>query len=199
MRVSRLQAVALGVLALLGLKDAGGPVKADTIEEKAGVCASCHGANGVPTAKNIPIIWGQTEGYLYLQLRDFKKGARQNEVMSQIASTLEKDDMKALAAYFAQKTWPVLDQPAASDEVTRIAKTVNSSVQCTSCHLERFQGNSTVPRLAGQSHDYLVKTTAEFRNGVRGNNPGMTSLMKATPEDDLVKVSTYLAGLAGSY
>jgi cytochrome c553 len=139
------------------------------------------------------------EGYLYLQLRDFKKGARQNEIMTPIAQALERDDMKALAAYFAQKTWPVLTQAAASDDVTRTAKTVNSAVQCTSCHLERYQGTGTVPRLAGQSHDYLAKTTLDFRSGERGNNPGMTGLMKATSEPDLATMSVYLAGLAGHY
>ena len=48
------------------------------------------------------MIWGQNEGYLYLQLRDFKSGARKNDLMAPIAATLEKDDMLALAAYFSK-------------------------------------------------------------------------------------------------
>ncbi len=108
----------LGVAVAMGLLQAFITVsgsRADDIEDKAAVCAGCHGEKGIPTDKNIPIIWGQQEGYLYLQLRDFKKGARQNEIMTQIASTLERDDMRALAAYFAAKPWPALGQPAASD------------------------------------------------------------------------------------
>ena len=35
-----------------------------TIEEKAQVCAGCHGANGVPTDKSWPVISGQQLGYL---------------------------------------------------------------------------------------------------------------------------------------
>ena len=35
----------------------------------------------------------------------------------------------------------------------------------------------------------------DFRTGARGNNPGMTDLMKVTPEADLVALATYLAGL----
>ena len=42
--------------------------------------------------------------------------------------------------------------------------TAIKSVVCTSCHLEQFQGNSSIPRLAGQSHDYLAKTMTDFRN-----------------------------------
>ena len=34
-----------------------------------------------------------------------------------------------------------------------------------------------------------------FRDGSRGNNPGMSDLMKATPTDDLAALSQYLAGL----
>ena len=170
-------------------------VRADTIDEKAAVCSSCHGEKGIPADKAIPIIWGQQEGYLYLQLRDFKKGARKNEIMNGIAETLEKDDMKELAAYFAAKPWPNLDQPSASDADVGAAKTANSAVGCSACHLDKFQGTGTVPRLSGQSHAYLSKTLAEFRSGERANNPGMTSLAQATPEPDLKAMEAYLAGL----
>jgi cytochrome c553 len=187
---------ATGALALLlGLVQLAGAARADTIEEKAAVCSGCHGEKGVPVDKNIPVIWGQQEGYLYLQLRDFKRGARKNEIMSPIAAGLERDDMMALAAYFAAKTWPSLGQPAASDKDTSTAKTANNSVGCAGCHLEQFQGTGTIPRLAGQSHDYLAKTLNDFRSGARGNNPGMTSLAKATSEADLAALENYLAGL----
>jgi hypothetical protein len=40
-----------------------------------------------------------------------------------------------------------------------------------------------VPRLAGQQHDYLVKTLMDFRNNTRANNPAMSDLMNSvTPE-----------------
>lgn len=66
---------------------------------------------------------------------------------------------------------------------------------CTSCHRDRFQGDSTVPRLAGQSLEYLAKTMADFRTRARGNNPGMSDLMIATAGDDLTALAEYLAGL----
>ena len=166
-----------------------------SIDEKAAVCSGCHGEQGVPIEKNIPIIWGQQEGYLYLQLRDFKRDARQNEIMGPIAASLEKDDMKALAAYFAAKTWPNLRQPSAPDDVARQALTANSSVGCTGCHLDKYQGTGTVPRLAGQNHDYLAKTIAEFRSGARANNPGMYEPDEGDLESDLAALETYLAGL----
>ena len=78
------------------------------IKDKAAVCASCHGEKGVPIDKVTPNIWGQKEGYLYLQLRDFKAGARKNEIMSAIVADLTKEDMQALAAYFTALPWPDL-------------------------------------------------------------------------------------------
>ena len=57
------------------------------------------------------------------------------------------------------------------------------------------RGDGTVPRLAGQSREYLAKTTADFRSRARGNNPGMTDLMLATSPEDLAALSEYLSGL----
>jgi cytochrome c553 len=168
--------------------------RGQTIEEKAATCGACHGEAGIPQEKTTPVIWGQQEGYIYLQLRDFKRGTRKNEKMAPIVDTLGREDMLALAAYFANKTWPSLEQPRASADVTKRALTAIASVGCTGCHLGEFQGDGSVPRLAGQSREYLAKTIAEFRTRERANNPGMSDLMIATSEDDLAAVEGYLAG-----
>jgi cytochrome c553 len=52
------------------------------IANKVKVCAGCHGEQGVPIQKVMPVIWGQNAGYLFYQLRDFKSGARKNDIMS---------------------------------------------------------------------------------------------------------------------
>ena len=171
------------------------PLCAQTLDEKVQVCSGCHGENGKPVDKTIPNIWGQQTGYLYIQLRDFKRGDRKSEIMQPIASTFERDDMLAIAEYFSKKPWPDLGQPRPSKDVSQRALTANSSIGCTGCHLDHFQGDSTVPRLAGQGRDYLAKTMADFRTRARGNNPGMSDLMMATAPDDLTALAAYLAGL----
>jgi cytochrome c553 len=168
---------------------------AQSIEEKAQLCAACHGEDGVPQETPTPVIWGQTEGYLYLQLRDYKLGTRKNEIMSQIASTLEKQDMFDLAAYFTAKPWPNLPQAAASDDDTKQALTANTAVGCTGCHLDKYQGTGTAPRLSDQRAEYLEGTMIAFRNKERGNNPGMTSLMNSISESDIKALAAYLAAL----
>ena len=186
----------LGVT-LLGAFLVGGtpPANAQSIAEKTEVCAGCHGQDGKPIDKTIPVIWGQQQGYIYIQLRDFKRGDRKNDIMQPIASSLEREDMLAIAEYLSKKPWPDLGQPRASKEVSDRALSANRSVGCTGCHLDHFQGDGTVPRLAGMSRDYLTKTIADFRTRARGNNPGMSDLMLATSPEDLAALAEYLSGL----
>lgn len=182
-------------VALLVLSGEGTMAAAESIEQKVEACAGCHGQDGKPVDKSIPVIWGQQTGYLYIQLRDFKRGDRKNEIMQPIAATFEKDDMLAIAEYFSHKPWPDLGQPRSPKDIAERALTAEHSVGCTGCHLDRFQGDGTVPRLAGQGRDYLAQTMIDFRTRARGNNPGMSDLMIAAPEDDLAALAQYLAGL----
>ena len=168
---------------------------AQSIEEKTQICAGCHGADGKPVDATIPTIWGQQTGYIYIQLRDFKRGDRKSDIMQPIASSLERQDMLDIAEYFSRKPWPDLGQPRASKDVSERAVSANRSIGCTGCHLDHFQGDSTVPRLAGMGRDYLAKQMADFRSRTRGNNPGMSDLMLATPPDDFAALAEYLAGL----
>ena len=84
---------------------------------------------------------------------------------------------------------------AAPEEVAARAARANTAVGCTGCHQAEYQGEGTQPRLAGQQTEYLPKTMLETRSAVRGNNPGMASLLKATSELDIAALAEYLAGL----
>jgi cytochrome c553 len=168
---------------------------ADAIADKAELCGACHGEKGLPAEPAIPIIWGQQDGYLYLQLRDFQKGHRKDDRMTPIAQTLSKEDALALAEYFSAKSWPKTGAPDASKADTATAMTAINSVVCTSCHLEQFQGDSSIPRLAGQERDYLAKTMTDFRDRTRANNPGMSDLMNTVTSEQVTAMSAYLAGL----
>jgi cytochrome c553 len=171
------------------------PSAGQGIEEKAQLCAACHGENGIPQQKSMPVIWGQYQGYLYLQLRDFKSGARKNDIMSALTQNMERDDMMALALYFSQKSWPDLQQPQAPADVAKRALAANVSIGCTGCHQGEYQGTGTQPRLAGQTREYLQQSMMDFRTHARGNNPGMTDLMLATSVEDIDALAQYMAGL----
>jgi len=168
---------------------------AETIAEKVEVCAGCHGQGGKPIDAMTPIIWGQQSGYIYIQLRDFKRGDRKSEVMQPIASSFEKQDMLAIAEYFSSKPWPDLGQPRSAKENAERALRAEHSVGCTGCHQDSYLGEGTQPRLAGQWKDYLQQSMLDFRTRKRANNPGMSDLMLATSEDDIKALAEYLAGL----
>jgi cytochrome c553 len=159
------------------------------------LCNACHGEKGVPQDKLVPVIWGQHQGYLYLQLRDYKRSDRKHEQMTAVIEQVEREDMLALAEFFSKKPWPQIGQPAANDDVTLIAARANTAVGCTGCHQDQYRGEGTQARLAGQTRAYLERTMIEIRNGVRSNNPGMTSLMKSISEADIKASAEYLAGL----
>ncbi len=68
---------------------------------KAGMCAACHGANGVSAVPMYPNLAGQKEAYIVKQLKAFKAGTRKDPVMGPMAAPLSDVDMANLAAYFS--------------------------------------------------------------------------------------------------
>jgi cytochrome c553 len=167
---------------------------ADPIEGKAAICGACHGGSGVPVNPSIPVLWGQNEGYIYLELRDYKLGNRKNATMTALAAGLDKPAMKALAAWFADKPWPNLAQPRASADLERRAEIASNSAGCKGCHLGDWQGDSATPRVGGQTLPYLRETMQRFRSGERANNPWMTALLKTYTDQDIDARAAYLAG-----
>jgi cytochrome c553 len=180
--------LALAVLLALGAR-----AEAQETPEKAALCAACHGEAGVPVNPETPILWGQNAGYIYVQLRDFKAGNRRNPQMSPVAEMLDKQEMKDLAMYFADKPWPDLGQPQVPRDVAERAETVSESANCKGCHLDTWRGDSTTPRLAGQSIAYLRATMTALRDGERTNNPSMAALLKTYRNGDIEAVARYLA------
>ena len=69
--------------------------------EKAKVCRTCHGMDGVGKQPNVPNIGGESDFYLTKQLKAFRKGDRRDEQMAIIARDLSDQDIADLAAYFA--------------------------------------------------------------------------------------------------
>ena len=155
---------------------------------------ACHGAKGVPIDAKIPILFGQNEGYIYLELKDMKKGARNNEQMAPIVHEMTREDMLAYAAYFSAKPWTNLQQTRATSDEAKKFDAINVSAGCTGCHQGNFQGAGAQPHLAGQSYDYLVKTMHDFRSGARANNPWMKDLLNTYGDEDIALMARVLSG-----
>ena len=163
------------------------------VEPLLATCAGCHGENGAaPTQPEYPVLAGQEFYYLYVQLKDYNSGLRENAVMSPIAATLDKDQMKALAMHFSKQPWPDYEGTV-SDEVRQAARSAIGAGQCVACHLGDFKGNSRVPRLAGQRAEYLDATMVDFKTKARNNAAAKSSLMASFGEEDIEHMARYLA------
>ena len=163
---------------------------ADGIEAKAQPCTTCHGGKGVPIdPKTIPVIWGQDQGYLMKQLRDFRNGERDSAVMSPIAKDLAEGDLRKLAAHFAAKTWPARRSSAKPPPAPK------GIAQCQACHQPNFQGGMPAPRLAGLSYEYLVASMRAFARDERTNNLDMPGFMRALTERERNAIARYVSAL----
>lgn len=185
-----LKVALLSALPMLILQASGSPV--ESLDEQIASCTDCHGEAGVPTAPDIPVIWGQEFYYLYVQLRDYNAGRRANEIMSGIAADMTKEQMQALAQYFADKSWPNTSF-AVDDAVSSKGEKALGAGQCSQCHLGGYNGNSRIPRLAGQQPHYLERTMLEFKNKVRLNAPDKGALMRAFSDEDIAAMAGTLA------
>jgi len=63
-----------------------------------GECTSCHrdGAN-----ETIPPIVGMAKDFFVAAMESFRRGERKNKAMVSVAKSLDAEQIKALAAYFA--------------------------------------------------------------------------------------------------
>lgn len=160
----------------------------DTLE----LCAGCHGDGGASRNPEYPILAGQHFYYLYVQLKDFKAGRRASEVMSPLVAEMERAELRALATYFSEQAWPNI---GFRGEASKVARGERATVggQCVQCHRGGYEGDSRVPRLAGQHPQYLRKTMADFKSKTRANSPSKSSLMESYDDGDLAAMAEFLA------
>lgn len=163
--------------------------------DKAQACAACHGPGGNSESGAYPSLAGQTWRYIYIQLKDFKEGRRNNPLMSPMAQPLSRQDMIDIANYYAAQ--PLKPIPFKVDEnKARLGKAKADEVLCTMCHLGGFAGQNEIPRVAGQQYDYVVKQLMDFKARTRTNDAGnMTSVAQTLTEADIDNIAHYIAGL----
>jgi cytochrome c553 len=115
--------------------------------------------------------------------------------MHALTQTMTESEMLAIAEYGAKQPWPKSqDQPTpASDALYLRGAQLVAYGDCGACHFNNLQGYSATPRVRGQTAAYLTTTIGEFRDGKRGNSPGMADLMRAYSADDVKALVAYLS------
>lgn len=107
-------------------------------------CAECHGSDQAePAAPIYPYLAGQHRGYLEIQLRAFRDGAREDptQIMNHVAQQLTDEQIQAVARYYAS-----LPPPELSSETRDLAA---SRLPCSG-RICSDRGRVRVPQLVLQ-------------------------------------------------
>ena len=96
--LATLPAIVLGLAVLFaGAAQARDPVAG---KARAASCATCHGPLGLSQLPNAPHLAGQPAIYTAEQLKAYRSGKRQNEVMGVMAKPLTDQEIDDLAAWY---------------------------------------------------------------------------------------------------
>jgi cytochrome c553 len=168
---------------------------ADEIPAKAAMCVGCHGVNGNSSMPGVPSLAAQNARYIYLQLRDYQEGRRDNLMMSPMAAGLTRPEMQELATYFSKQKLSSKNFKADPDKA-KLGLAKADETLCAMCHLGEFKGQNEIPKVAGQNFDYIIKTLKDFKAKNRTNDAGnMTSVASTLSEEDIENLGHYIAGL----
>ncbi len=182
---------------------------------KATTCAACHGAKGIAVAPTFPNLAGQSATYLYVQLRAFKDGARDNAVMQPLAKALSDQDMRNLAAHFASLPGKAASRaaPASSRGATLFhdGDAARGVPPCQGCHGVDGKGPrpdpastapqpawSTFPVLAGQNAPYVLAQLKAYHDGTRvgtSNDKVMQGVAHNLSAADMRALAEYVSTL----
>ena len=178
-------------------------VRADAAagEAKAAVCAACHGERGNSRNPEWPKLAGQHPNYLAQQLRDFKSGARKNEVMSPIAAPLSEADIADIAEFYSvQKREMGMADPGLVEAGERLYRGGNATTgvpACMACHGPAGAGNPAAgfPALSSQHAAYTRNQLRAYRSSERKTGQTMQAIAAKMSESEIEAVASYIEGL----
>jgi len=178
-------------------------------QTKNAMCIGCHGIVGYqasfPEVYKVPMISGQSAGYLLAALHEYKKGDRKHPTMRSIAQTLTEQDMADLAAYYsghgvvAGAQLPAKPAVEPSAEVQALLGKAN----CASCHGANFSQpiDPSYPRIGGQHADYLFAALRAYKTDnspkVGRTHPIMGAMARQYSNAELKLIARYIASVDG--
>ncbi len=177
-------------------------------EKKNAMCIGCHGIVGYqasfPEIHKVPMISGQSAGYITAALNAYKKGERKHASMRGIADSLTDQDIADLAAFYStsgvvEGAAALGDAPAASGKAAELLAKGN----CASCHGKSLSApiDPSYPKIAGQHSDYLLVALKSYKveNNVQigRNNAIMGGIAKQFTNAELKVLSKYLSSIPG--
>jgi cytochrome c553 len=182
---------------------AGDPVAG---EQKAAVCAACHGADGNSAVAAWPKIAGQHHEYLARQTRLVRDRIRNVPQMWGLVMNLTDEDIDDISAFYAQQTV----SPGVADEAyVELGRKIyhdgnrDSGVPaCAACHGPAGNGipGAQYPMVRAQHAAYLADRLNRYRAGeVNGEDDPYSAIMAGVAanlsDEEIQAVSSYMEGL----
>jgi cytochrome c553 len=160
---------------------------------KAKPCLACHGTKGQPPVAGAPSLGGQPPEYLVLQMFLFREGLRDVPPMSGVLKGVTDPELNDMAAFFtAQPQFARKSKPDA--KLRARGADLAAGMGCGSCHMTDYTGQREVPRLAGQSEDYLVASMQAYRDNKRvGSDTNMNGIMSRVNDADIRALAHFFA------
>jgi len=169
-------------------------IDAETIEQRAVTCFTCHGEHGQSEMENTPSLGGQQAPYALIQLFMFREKLRTFEPMNDMVRSFTDDDLRAFSDFIAKLPKPQPPADAADSGRIQNALAVITQNHCNSCHKADFSGGDNAPRIADQREDYLAKTLREYKDNTRHGYDGtMADVMGAVKPDQIADLAYYIS------
>lgn len=148
----------------------------------AGMCRTCHGLDGVARIPIAPHIGGEPSDYLENQLRSFRDGTREHEMMSVVARGLTDDQIANVSAWYAGHRVEVSAPDTAAAPET-----------CLGCHGADGLGLAEdVPHLAGEASLYIDTQLKAFKRGKRVHDI-MSGIAAELSDSEIRAIANYFA------
>lgn len=178
-------------------------------------CVQCHGPGGNGVGENFPAIAGQPAGYIAAQLVAWKTGTRKNDplgLMQQLSRRLSEDEIRAVSEWFASQpaipgTRMETTTPAAGPPPSALAAAASPALvgnarhgrqlvyTCSGCHgivgYKNAYPSYHVPRIGGQSTQYLLNALNGYRSGAR-KHPTMQAQTESLTDQNIVDIAFFL-------
>lgn len=191
--------------------------------DKAATCIACHGVNGISPVPSFPNLQGQTAEYLYWALVDFQRETQANSPMAPVVASLEEQDLRDLAAFYAAQgttTSAGVEAPGqergdpsllARGEALYLRGDAPRGIPpCQGCHGVEGRGHPlaetrddpargfyrTFPALRGQKADYLSTKLTAYRDGEPADSTNdyiMNGVARHLDADAILALTTWLA------
>ncbi len=191
------------VAAAIVIGAANGPLRAETVADRAVPCLACHGESGQSQTPEIPSLGGQPAPYLLIQLYLFREGQRAStfkkddqvlQIMSEMTKSFTDDDLRNFSDFLAKLPTPPV--PADTGDVARMqaAGALITQLRCNACHGLDLAGRENIPHIADQREDYLVKTLRDYKSNTRHGYDGvMAEVLAPVTDAQIVELAYYIA------